>query len=58
MSDIKMPEKSKWECWLFGSYKSQTGGLIYTPQKGSEPNWFWRWMQFICFGNKWVRRTR
>lgn len=28
---------------------------MWAPAKGKEPNFFWRWMQFICFGNRWVK---
>ena len=48
-------ELSDWECQLFGTGQH---GFVYTPIKGHEPNWFWRWMQYICFGNKWVRRAK
>jgi len=45
------PEYSDWICYMFGgSY------YVYTPVKGEEPNAFWRFMQYICFGNKWVKK--
>lgn len=47
-----MPEYSNWQCHLFGANPGE--GLCYRPLKGNEPNRFWRWMQFICFGNRWV----
>lgn len=52
-ASISNPERSEWVCHLFG-----TGpyGLVLRPLKGQEPNWFWRWMQYLCFGNEW-RRT-
>lgn len=50
---IKQPELSNWHCHLFGS--EDNGGITWTPVKGHEPNWFWRWMQFLCFGNRWER---
>ena len=46
----KQPEWSDYQCHLFGSIGD---GITWRPLKGKEPNWFWRWMQFICFGNKW-----
>lgn len=46
-------EWSDWECQLFGG---TTHGLVWRPVKGDEPNWFWRWMQFIAFGNRWRLR--
>jgi len=42
-----------WQCELFGAGPN---GMILTPNEGSEPNWFWRQMQYLCFGNKWVRK--
>ncbi len=43
---------SDWECYLFGMGKN---GMIITPQKGKVPNRFWRFMQYVCFGNEWVK---
>ena len=40
----------KWICNLFGSIGDEDG-IKWTPVKA--PNRFWRFMQFICFGNKW-----
>jgi len=45
------PEPSGWKCELFGV----NGGVMLYPAKGNVPNWFWRWTQRICFGNKWSR---
>ncbi|KKL49702.1 hypothetical protein LCGC14_2312870 [marine sediment metagenome] len=50
MNTIKIPERSNWECFLFGG---DDEGILWTPAKGSVPNKFWRWMQYICFGNRW-----
>ncbi len=50
---IDIPEWSKWECHLFGAYPE--GGIIWRPQKGGEPNWFWKIMQYLVFGNKWMK---
>lgn len=47
----KNRELSDWKCELFGV----PNGITYTPFKGQEPNWFWRKMQFLCFGHKWVK---
>jgi hypothetical protein len=44
-------EQSEWHCKLFGG----GGGIDWRPAKGQEPNAFWRWMQYICFGNRWVK---
>jgi hypothetical protein len=49
---ITAPEYSEWQCELFGGGPT---GMILRPLKGLEPNWFWRRMQYLCFGNKWVR---
>ena len=46
------PKMSGWECDLFG----MKNGLTYHPQEGHVPNFFWRWMQYIFFGNRWVKK--
>lgn len=43
---------SKWRCYMFGG---DNMGLVYTPRIDQVPNWFWRKMQYLCFGNKWVK---
>jgi len=50
---IISPEYSDWQCELFGTGPN---GMVMRVEKGREPNWFWRWMQYLCFGNKWVRK--
>lgn len=45
-----MPEYSGWQCQIFG--------ITLIPLKGEEPNWFWRKMQYLCFGFKWVKDER
>jgi hypothetical protein len=45
-------ERDEWHCELFGTGPS----LTFHPEKGRAPNWFWRWMQYLCFGNKWVKK--
>lgn len=47
------PEMSKWECHLFGS--NEEDGIHWRPIKGAEPNWFWRFMQWLLLGNRWVK---
>jgi hypothetical protein len=32
--------------------------MVFVPRKGQEPNWFWRKMQFLILGNKWVKNER
>jgi len=49
---IELPEYSEWQCYLFGSNGE---GICWRPVKGKEPNWFWRKMQYFCFGNRWVK---
>jgi hypothetical protein len=49
---IRMIKYSEWQCHLFASGRN---GISWRPLEGQEPNWFWRWMQWICFGNRWVR---
>ena len=52
---LESPESSDWECELFGTGPE---GLILIPSKGDEPNFFWRFMQYICFGNKWKKKNK
>lgn len=46
-------DEGHWICYMFGSKDSY--GLTWQPEKGKEPCWFWRKMQYIFFGNKWVK---
>lgn len=41
-----------WKCYMFGSDEN---GMTYIPNERNVPNWFWRQMQYLCFGNKWVK---
>jgi hypothetical protein len=50
---IEVPPLSDWECELFGM---GTNGIKVIPSVGNVPNWFWRWCQFLVFGNRWRRR--
>ena len=43
-------KNSEWVCYLFG-----TKDFSYRPRRGGEPNWFWRWMQYLILGNRWVK---
>jgi len=47
------PEQSEWICYLFGG--EYDSGIGWRPLKGKHPNWFWRKMQYIMFGNNWVK---
>lgn len=49
---FKLPELSDYQCFMFGGGRD---GLVYRPRKENTPNWFWRKMQYICFGNRWVK---
>ena len=43
---------SKWKCELFGCGQA----LVLNPSANKPiPNYFWRWMQFLCFGNRWIK---
>lgn len=48
---IKQPVYSGWTCELFGMGNT----ITVRPEEGKVPNWFWRKMQYLCFGNKWVK---
>ena len=50
---VSQPELSDWKCHCFGG---DTYGVVWQPVRGEEPNWFWRKMQYLCFGNKWVNK--
>jgi hypothetical protein len=50
---FEVGEPSDWECHLFGTGEH---GLKLIPTMGNVPNVFWRWMQYTCFGNRWVKR--
>lgn len=45
-------EPSGWRCELFGVGPT---GIVVFPPKGRVPNWFWRSMQYLILGNKWIR---
>lgn len=44
--------KSEWSCRLFDKVGNV---IVWTPDKGEEPNFFHRWMQRLCFGFKWTK---
>lgn len=51
--EIAHPELDlRWECECFGCGR----GIVITPRRDQVPNFFWRWMQWICFGNKWIKK--
>ena len=52
---INFSERSDWTCYLFGG--SATSSIIWVPTKDEVPCWFWRKMQWLCFGNKWEKNS-
>lgn len=50
---IKLHPESDWHCHLFGG--TSKIGVDWRPYKGEEPNWFWRKMQYLAFGFKWIK---
>lgn len=52
---IKLPENSEWKCHLFHEPSDASGGIIWQPKKGKEPNaWVRFWMR-VFFGCHWVK---
>lgn len=52
ISTVSLPPKaSNWQCQVIGGPM----GIVFTPAEGSEPNWFHRKMQELCFGFKWKK---
>ena len=49
---FSIPEPSEWKVELFGMGEN---GITFFPLKGSVPNAFWRFMQYLILGNKWKR---
>ena len=49
------PEHSEWKCYLFGNTPMRGNGLVWVPSKGCEPNLFWRKMQWLILGNRWIK---
>jgi hypothetical protein len=49
----KTYEQSEWVCYMFGSWG--VNSLCWRPAKGDQPNWFWRKMQYLLVGNRWVK---
>jgi len=46
-------EPSEWTCYLFGV---KNEGITWQPSKDNVPNWFWRTMQYLVFGNRWIKK--
>ena len=45
---------SRWRCEMYGLGPT---GVILRPAEGNEPNWFWRIMQRVLLGHKWIKET-
>lgn len=45
---------SNWTCHMFGAEPGN--GFSWNPAAGKVPNWFWRKMQFLLVGHKWVKQ--
>ena len=51
---VRAENPGKWYCEVFG-----LGDLVhYYPDKNHVPNAWWRFMQYVIFGNKWKRIRR
>ena len=48
---MHIPKKSAWKCEVFG----MGGDITVYPDEGRVPNVFWRCMQYLAFGNKWIK---
>lgn len=42
-----------WKCQVFGIQKFELN-----PADSDVPNWFWRQMQYLILGNKWIKINR
>ena len=51
---IRINERSEWRCELFG----MKDAITYNPVDGNVPNWFWRTMQYLILGCKWIKDER
>ena len=51
---LQIQEHSDWKCYMFGNRPGGTG-IVYTPSKGNEPNWFARQMMWVFFDCLWVK---
>lgn len=49
---LSAPELSDWKCYLFGG---NDNGIVWRPYEGTVPCRFWRLMQYLCLGNRWVK---
>lgn len=49
---VRTTQFSDWKCELFGVGST----LVIQPSKDKVPNWFWRKMQYLIFGNNWIKQ--
>jgi hypothetical protein len=52
---IHNPKLSDWTCYMFGG--SPGNGIQWTPNEGTVPNRFVRFMMKICFACTWVEKN-
>jgi hypothetical protein len=52
---LTIPKQSNWSCYMFGN-RPGGSGIVYTPQEGKVPNRFVRFMMYLCFDCKWVKK--
>lgn len=52
--DLHNKVESNWKCYMFGGCNAYS--VVWIPAEGTVPCWFWRKMQYLCFGHKWVKR--
>lgn len=45
-------QESGWRCELFGL---ENAVVLHDITDSKVPNWFWRKMQYLILGNKWVK---
>jgi hypothetical protein len=49
------PKPSGWKVELFGMGPM---GIILSPTEDGVPNAFWRFMQRLILGNKWIKESK
>ena len=51
---VSISYPSEWYCELFGLGQ----GMVLNPGTVNIPNRFWRVMQYLVLGNKWIKRSK
>jgi hypothetical protein len=54
-AEIKQPEYSNWQCYMYGGKPESSYNTIYRPTVETLPNRFVRYMMKICLGCTWVK---